>query len=47
VYPVVLGAGEPVILIVSVRHGRRLPVDDPEYMRRFLTEILRAKAERK
>lgn len=46
VYPVVMGAGEPVILLVSIRHGRRLPVDDPEYMRRFLTEILRGRAGR-
>lgn len=47
VYPATIGTETSAILVVSIRHGRRLPVDDQEYMKRFLTEILRARAERK
>jgi plasmid stabilization system protein ParE len=38
-FPVRFEEDEKVVLILSIRHGRRRPVGDPEYVRRFIAEV--------
>lgn len=41
VFPVQI-EGEATLLVVSIRHGRRVPIDDAAFMKRFAAELLQA-----
>jgi plasmid stabilization system protein ParE len=44
-FPVELGRDSRVVVVLSILHGKRLPVTDAEYLERFLAEIAKARAE--
>ncbi len=43
-FPVKLQSDPEVVLILSIRHGRRRPLGDPEFLRRFLAELVRGRS---
>lgn len=43
VYPVQVD-GDAALLLVSIRHGRRIPIDNTDFIHRFLEELMRAHA---
>jgi hypothetical protein len=38
--------GRPTLLILSIRHGARLPIGDDEFLRRYAEEQARLRRER-
>jgi hypothetical protein len=45
-YPVRGTRGGPALLILSIRHGARLPVGDDEFLRRYAEEQARLSRDR-
>jgi hypothetical protein len=45
-YPIRGARGAPTLLILSIRHGARLPVGDDEFLRRYAEEQARLSRDR-
>jgi len=45
-FPVQIEGNVDVVLILSIRHGKRRPLGDKEYLRRFLAELVRGQSAR-
>jgi plasmid stabilization system protein ParE len=43
-FPVQIEDDVEVVLILSIRHGKRRPLGDREYLRRFLAELVRGRS---